>query len=259
MTNKIKDLPLQSGFWDGFNLEAPPSFEGKRVLEIGCGRGGRCFQILRLGAARVVGIDIHEPSIAIGHSCLGELTPEERNRFDLMACDIDGLTEGDFDIVISEDAFEHIMDVDQALVGIHSKLAEGGKAFLGFGPLYFSPFGDHNWMRQILPFRQFFPWPWGHLLFSQKYIFRKLSEKHDQQISDTVNWPYQSLNKLTVDDFIDRFDASPLTQVSINLNPAASLTGKLMKAASRVRPIRKYFTWGIYTVLGRFSGHSQEA
>ena len=42
-----------------------PSFEGKRVLDLGCGYGWHCIYAAQQGALRVVGVDISEKMLEI--------------------------------------------------------------------------------------------------------------------------------------------------------------------------------------------------
>ena len=46
---------------------------------------------------------------------------------------IHDVEEHDFDVVISESTFEHILDVPEVLAGIRGVLRPGGQAIIGFG------------------------------------------------------------------------------------------------------------------------------
>ena len=229
-----------------------PALEGAKVLEIGCGHGERVMQIATLGASQAVGVDIMATRIEQARQSIKELPEEIRGRISFVASNINDVDEDNFDIVVSENAFEHINEVDEVLGEIKKRLKVGGKAYIGFGPLYHSPYGDHEWMRAVLPFRKYFPWPWGHLFF-RNYIFRKLSEQHDTEITDTANWPYLALNEKSVDDFLRLFEESGLELASVEYNPAQSFKAKLFKLIGRFKPTRKYFTWAILAVLEKKS------
>ena len=61
-----------------------------------------------------------------------------------------------FDVVVSRDTFEHIHDLPEVLRHLARLLRPEGRVYVGFGPLYRSPFGDHGLLGLRLP--------WLHLL-----------------------------------------------------------------------------------------------
>lgn len=239
----------RGAFWRAFGLEDAPDMRGKRVLEIGCGQGERCEEMVHRGAAYVVGLDIDEHSYDIAQSRHAALPEGEASKLSFHFGKLDTLAVGDFDIVVSENSFEHIMNVAEVLEEISEKLSPKGRVFLGFGPLYYSPMGDHGWIRQILPFRRVFPWPWGHVLFPEAYLQKKLSTLHGTPVDFEQNWPYLTLNRHTPADFVRLFEQSPLKIVTLEKNPAHSVLGRLFRILSKLPFGQKYLTWGIYAIL----------
>jgi SAM-dependent methyltransferase len=69
------------------------------------------------------------------------------------------LADESIDLVVSFASFEHFPNPDRAVDAIYRVLRPGGRAFINFGPLYFSPYGRHAY-RQI-------PIPFCHLLFEE--------------------------------------------------------------------------------------------
>jgi SAM-dependent methyltransferase len=69
------------------------------------------------------------------------------------------LASGTMDLVYSFASFEHFAHPDRCVAEIARILRPGGRAYLSFGPLYFSPYGRHAY-RQI-------PIPYCHLLFDE--------------------------------------------------------------------------------------------
>jgi SAM-dependent methyltransferase len=185
-----------------------------------------------------------------------------KSRFDENAattgCDIrthlgplDTLEEGDFDVIVSENAFEHIMNVAEVLRDIDARLSPSGRVYVGFAPLYHSPFGDHGWERKVLPFRRYFSWPWGHLIFPTSYTLRRLSDLHGRPVDFEDGWPYLTLNRHTPDEFLEMFNSGPLKVVSLVINPSFSLKGRVFGLLARLPFGRKYFVWGMNVILGR--------
>jgi cyclopropane fatty-acyl-phospholipid synthase-like methyltransferase len=95
-------------FWLSFGEGTMPSFEGMSVLEIGSGKGLRCIEVASLGARHVVGIDPLADSVAEANDLLARQYPKFRDRVEFRCCRIGDIDDKDFDLVFSEDTFEHI-------------------------------------------------------------------------------------------------------------------------------------------------------
>jgi SAM-dependent methyltransferase len=244
--------PGADQFWPQFGLDGCPRFEGRRVLEIGCGFGSRCFEAAGHGAERVVGIDTILHHVDAATSRRDREFPHLARAVEFRHGPIEDLPDSGFDVIISESAFEHIMNVDVVLEQIGRKLNAGGKAYIGFGPLYHSPYGDHGWLRAALPFSERFSWPWGHLLVPERILFRRLHRltglPHYHQTHD---WAYMDLNKLTIHDYERLFAQSGLEIQRLDTNVAYSRLGKTVRTVSRLAPgLRKYLTFNVSAVLG---------
>lgn len=59
-----------------------------------------------------------------------------------------------FDFVFSYDSFEHFENPDQVLSEAMRVVKKGGYIFLSFGPLYYSPFGEHAYYSITVPYCQ---------------------------------------------------------------------------------------------------------
>lgn len=60
-----------------------------------------------------------------------------------------------FDFVFSYDAFEHVASPADVLSEAARVLKKGGYLYLDFGPLYYSPFGEHAYDSITVPYCQF--------------------------------------------------------------------------------------------------------
>ena len=75
------------------------------------------------------------------------------------------MKDGQFDIVVSKDSFQHYNDPASALSQIRQLTAPGGLIAIGFGPLWKSPYGGAiDFMTKL---------PWAHLIFSEEAIMRE--------------------------------------------------------------------------------------
>lgn len=245
----VLDYVVDERFWAGFGLAGPPlHLRGKSVLEIGCGRGNRTLEAAAHGARRVVGFDPFQPSMDAARTSLANLTASWARNVSFVHGKIEAIGDEAFDVIISEDAFEHVMDVRGLLEELHRHLAPGGRVYIGFGPLYHAPNGDHGWLRAVLPGGGWFPWPWGHL-YLRDYAFRKLSQQHGQPVIATHDWPYLDLNQHTIDDYRGLFVKSGFRIASLRTNSVHSLKGRVVRALSRLPGLARYLTLNIFVVL----------
>ena len=234
-------------FWEAFHPNTEPSFHSLKVLEIGCGAGRRCLDIANRGAAEVIGIDPYEKTLLEAKSRLERDYPQLRKSVTYRCCTIADVSEHDFDVVVSEDAFEHIMDVDAVLRSIRDKLKYGGKAYIGFGPLYHSPFGDHGWIQAV--FSIGIPLPWAHLFLPRPLMLKLLTRHYGKPIESLANWPFAALNELTIADFKKKFRDSGLKIEIFRSNVGYSPVAKIFGLFSKLPFMDKYFTHNLYCVL----------
>jgi SAM-dependent methyltransferase len=157
-----------------------------------------------------------------------------------------------FDVIISENTLEHVMNVAELLAQVRDRLKMGGRFYVGFGPLYHAPDGDHGWLRAVLPGRRIFPWPWGHLLL-ERFAFRKLSKLHGKAVTQTHDWPHLDLNKHTVAEFEEMFRKSGLRIEYLRKNDVRSHKARLFVAFARLPILSPYFTINMFAILQKGS------
>jgi SAM-dependent methyltransferase len=243
----LRSFGARTTFWENFGADQPKTFKDKRVLEIGCGLGGRSFELAEQGA-RVLAIDLSESAIAAAEKAWQEQPERISQRVEFRCCPVQAVAEAAFDVAISEDTFEHLTDPEEVLASIRNKLVVGGKAYIGFAPLYHSPYGDHGWIQSALPFGRL---PWSHLFLPKRLTFRMMSHKLGQPIKDTVSWPYLALNQLTIREFRALFKRSGMKITALHGVRHHSFKGRLLDVLARIPGLRKYCTDGIYVVLER--------
>lgn len=100
---------------------------GRTFLDIGCGSGLHSLAALRLGASRVMAVDIDEDSVATTRSVLARFAPdgsyavERRSVFEL-----DPAVLGRFDVVYSWGVLHHTGGMTEALRKAAAMVAPGG-------------------------------------------------------------------------------------------------------------------------------------
>lgn len=167
---------------------------GKIVLDFGCGYGEQVTALARQSnAERIVGFDPSEPHLEVAR---GNMVDSDVGRFGYTRT-LYGFTSF-FDVVISQNAFEHFLTPRIDMAKMLSVTGPDGRIFITFGPPWHSPWGAHMdaWCR--LPWIQ--NWPL-RLLFPETMVMKvRQSYRND---SAGPKWTFESvgLGKMTVDRF----------------------------------------------------------
>lgn len=99
-----------------------PDVSGKNVLDLGCGYGHNCRDFIRLGAKKVVGIDISKKMLAVAER---ESSHEKIEYINMSMRDITALPYK-FDIVYSSLAFHYVEDFEKLTTDIYLLLNDNG-------------------------------------------------------------------------------------------------------------------------------------
>jgi ubiquinone/menaquinone biosynthesis C-methylase UbiE len=232
---------LNARFWQ--RLGGMPDFSGLRVLDFGCGHGALSLDMARAGAASILGIDLADQRIRYAQARMGTRAPAGCDmRFECL--DITTIPGQDlFDRIVSKDTFEHVGPVDEVLGAMIRLLKPGGEIILGFGPLYYSPFGDHGELGIRLP--------WGHLLAGEKRVLAAFNRTNQ---SCYRSLPEAGFNMLTPKEFRRAFEHSNAEIRSLHVNPSGreglkSAMRSAFRLLARVPGLERYFTLEIYAVL----------
>jgi ubiquinone/menaquinone biosynthesis C-methylase UbiE len=237
-----RGLSQAGTFWERMGTE--PDFRGKQVMEVGSGLGFLTAHIALAGAESVLAVDISEPRVAFGTRKLAERFPHLANvRFD--STPTDRMPEAErFDIVVSQNTFEHVVDIDTVLASCSRLLKPGGVAYLGFSPLYHSPFGDHGVLQP--PIRL----PWLHLVAGRKRVIAAFNKANHEAVATLAECGFNGLKPA---DFLRAFAQSGLKLEQVRINPTE---GRLKRAAmaafsglAKVPGLAPYFTVGMYAIL----------
>jgi SAM-dependent methyltransferase len=230
-------------FWTRFG--GKPELKSKRVLDLGCGHGSLCVDIAQSGASKVVGVDLDERRIAFAKEFTRLHYPELVENLEFLSIDIKDYDSSFFDYMVSKYTFEHIIDLAKVLQEMKKRLKPGGRIYTGFGPLYYSPVGDHGRTHSFAP--------WGHVCQTETMIIQRLNRKRSDRISSIYDL---GLNKLTPADYRRIFAQSGFKLVFYRENlvmPSASTTrkmiGQVMSLFKAIPFLEKYFTVNIWCIL----------
>ena len=145
----------------------------KRCWISAAGTAVCAIDMAKAGAARVVGVDLNERLIRFAQQNLQRNYPELADRVEFHCIDIADLPEGDFDLMTSKDTFEHVMDLPKVLRDMRERLKSGGRLYAAIGPLWNSPFGDHDTVKRLIGVNL----PWAHLWIPDRVVLQATAKR----------------------------------------------------------------------------------
>lgn len=147
--------------WSVFEGFIPLSdlFGGRRVLDVGCGGGGKSLALLKYKPKELIGIDMDANFIEKAKHYAKQF--ENKASFICADASQTPLDSASLDLVTMLDAFEHVSKPEKILAEAHRLLKPGGRVLISFPP-YFHPQGAH--VSDLIPF------PWVHLFFTEEAL-----------------------------------------------------------------------------------------
>ena len=238
-----------SRFWSRF--ENIPDFKEAFILEIGSGTGSLCVDIASKGAEKVVGLDINKELVDFANRYVKRNYHHLNHKIQFECLDLKYYDKQTvFDIIVSKDSFEHIIDLPGMLNEMKKRLKPGGIIYSGFGPLYTSPYGDHDRRKTILK-----PWgvfgkilallPWGHLFLEPTLI--KLNNRYREKKINSMK--DLQLNTLGWSNYFKIFNNSGLDIVYLHKNESNSIISSILSLIAKLHFVEDYCIFNCYITL----------
>jgi 2-polyprenyl-3-methyl-5-hydroxy-6-metoxy-1,4-benzoquinol methylase len=211
----------------------------KTVLDFGCGFGSMSFVLAEAGARRVVGVDIDQDRIAFARTKLATDFKRFSGSVDFVLPD--EIKDERFDMVISEDCFEHYADPIGIMNNFRLLLGPKGRVVIGFSPLWKSPYGGHiSHMTKV---------PWAHLVFPEHIIMQERMRYRPQERATAFSEMKGGLNKMTYEKFLKTMQESgyKIDFLATNLSE-----NKMMPFVNLVRRLPicfEFFTKNLYAIV----------
>ncbi len=180
----------------------------KKILDLGCGVGGKDFELLKFNPKKITGIDLSKRNIKYAKELINK---SNKNKLFFYNKDVLNIS-GKFDIIISYTVFEHI-DKDLLLPilnKLYALLNKNGIIIIIFNH-YDDKFGTH--------LKEYIYHPWPQTLFEEKIIFNYWDKKfhEDDKINKNSYFPigykhnlsnhgldcFMNLNKISIKEFED--------------------------------------------------------
>lgn len=235
-------------FWSRFDKE--PYLKGAKILEVGSGWGSLSIEMALAGARKVVGLDIKSDLISFANKNLKANFPHLVNIVEFYDIELKEFSENNFNYIISKDSFEHIQNLERMLIEMRKRLEISGRIYTGFGPLYKSPYGDHD--RRITAFRHLkilgellAKIPWGHLFMESSII--KMQNRYLGKNIKSMN--ELGFNKITLSDFIRMIKRAGLNITYLGINQSQSILSPIFSLIRKIDFLEDYFTHNIYCIL----------
>ncbi|MCR4435035.1 MAG: class I SAM-dependent methyltransferase [Clostridiales bacterium] len=137
--------------------------EGKTVLDIGCGAGGKTVYYATFNPRHIYGIDLSEGLIAEASEFAEKKGLQNKVTFKIEDASRLSFEDNFFDSIIMNDAVEHLDDPVAVLNECYRVLKQGGRLYTNFPP-YYHPYGAH--LSDVIGI------PWVHMFFSEKTLIR---------------------------------------------------------------------------------------
>jgi 2-polyprenyl-3-methyl-5-hydroxy-6-metoxy-1,4-benzoquinol methylase len=225
-------------FWSRFPSDIK-DFKGKRILEVGSGHGDLAIDMALKGAHEIVGIDIKNEKTSFAENNLIKNYKHLEDVITFKCCEIFDLPDDPFDLIVSKNTFEHIMDPVACLEEIKKRLRPGGKVLIGFSPLYNSPFGDHGKTKTVIP--------WGHLIFPESWIIKRLNKKETTVQINRIE--HLALNKYSLKKWKELFYSSGFHVASFEVNAGRNIILKFVSLLRKITFFEEYFSSNLHVVL----------
>jgi SAM-dependent methyltransferase len=208
------------------------------------------------GAEQVVGLDIKPRLVGFSNAYLRRHYAHLTHVVEFRAVHLRDYDESvAFDLIVSKDTFEHIIDLDGMLWEMKKRLKPGGRIYAGFGPLYPSPYGDHDRRRTALA-----PWgfwgrllaaiPWGHL--GTESLIVRMNNRHRKKKATSMH--DLGLNKMSATDFWTAFDESGLAIIDFRVNRSRKTVSRIFSLMAKVPILKDYVTHNVYCILEKAGG-----
>jgi ubiquinone/menaquinone biosynthesis C-methylase UbiE len=223
-------------------------FTDARVLDIGCGYGGKTAFYLDRKPAQVVGIDLMPDHVTQAANYTNE-THARAAHAAFVASDASALPFADnsFDVITATDTFEHFADPGEVLSEVARILKPGGHLVFYFTP-HRSPLGSHLYKNIFMP--------WCHMLVPEDILFEAvemsverehldagtpITREKAREIAAGMRHLYQTtLNGMTVHRFLSLANAQPNLQFSYFYRKP--LKGALTRPFTQIPPFDEFIT-----------------
>lgn len=240
-------------YWNERELSTQRFFEriprvdlhGRTLIDVGCGMGNTCIEAARRGAAEVLGVDVDLARIQFADAQLHKMPPKLASKVAFRHIEhLKDIENEHFDIVLSQDSFEHLDDPEDAVSDLQNLLSPTGVLIIGFGPPWGSPYGGHLQHVTNVPF--------AHLIFPERVVMHERMRFRPQERAHHYEDFRGGLNRMSIGRFDAIMAASGMECLSYRTNVSDNEIVRIMSFLARIpvarRLWRHLFTANVYGV-----------
>ena len=191
--------------------------KNKSILIIGAGHGTEIVWCIKNGAKEVIGIDIIEPNTDAIEITLEQMDIQINCHYEILRMSVEEIEKigRKFDIVLSNNVFEHLPDIKKALNACKQMIKPyEGRIAIFADPLYYSSVGAH------LPLIN----RWEHLW-----------DPEIKNKANTYHWDqYLALNRIKLSDVIKSIEENDLVILQLAIVPDRNLN-QIKKYLDQIR------------------------
>jgi len=220
---------------------------GKKLLDVGCGTGGKAAFYSTLSPDQMFAVDLLESNVERARSYAKSSGTLIDGRFSVADAAALPFEDDSFDIITATDTFEHFADPLGVLREMARVLRPGGNIIFYFTP-HRSPLGSHLYDIIYLP--------WCHLLVSDKVLFEAAEVALERAAADsgsddphaaakpdvirTCESYKRDLNGMTVRRFLRLVGEVP--ELYLEWMHRKPLKTRLLTPLTRIPPFDEFFT-----------------
>jgi ubiquinone/menaquinone biosynthesis C-methylase UbiE len=220
---------------------------GRRVLDVGCGTGGKAAFYATLDPAMLIALDVSERNVAQARAFGSAERLDARSLFVAAGAERLPFADASFDLVTATDTFEHFAKPLEVLREMARVLRPGGHVVFYFTP-FRSPLGAH--LYDVIHA------PWCHLLVPERVLFsamEKAYEKEERQrgtvdpaaaasrrAAEARRYYRDDLNRMTVSRFLRIVTEVP--EIEVVFFKRKPLKTRLLSPLTRVPPFAELTT-----------------
>jgi SAM-dependent methyltransferase len=251
-----------SQFWNRLGFPEIPDLRGKKLLDLGSGLGGNSYAAAKSGAS-VTALEMDAEAHERSQQLISYADREIFDSINFINSSVEEFQEpSQFDYIICDEVFEHLLDFKQAVNRMAELLKDNGLLCSGWGPLWASPAGGHQLVLS-LAFRKGLPsltaspkshsgptvrLPYSHRLLTRKALDIYSREREIQHLSSiedmgmngfgvTQFWESLNNSNLRIERWIENAGEHPVYKI---LNVMAKFPGMRELATSNVYAVLKH-------------------
>ena len=181
------------------------SFNGKKVLDAGCGIGRNSFYALNYGAKQVYAFDVEQSTVEIAKNNLSNF--ENSKVFTDSIYDLTNLNNESFDIVFCIGVIHHLSSPTEAVENLYQKVKKNGKLLIWI----YGKEGNERLLTLLKPIRFFttklpyFLVAWiGKLLTLALYLILKILPTKSEYWNRAKKMEFWHLEQILIDQLIPK-------------------------------------------------------